>query len=360
MNLRDFRGRIHPYTWPPMTALQFNLASAVREPLFPDAKMHLIRPKQPAVARVVETRLCTRAGKKAAGIVRHIALDVSGTALAGNFLVGQSFGVLPPGVDEKGKPHALRLYSIASPSFGEDGSGNVLATTVKRTIGEYEPKSADDDPANHELFLGVASNFLCNLNVGDEVKITGPQGKRFLLPVDRAAHDFIFLATGTGIAPFRGMLMELLEGPSLSDANGAAGPVAGEIHLIMGAPFSTDLLYDEELRGLAARHPNFHYHTAISRELTREGCRGEYCHHVFARNFAARFAPLFGSGRALVYICGILGMQFGVYQEIARTAAAPLYLSIHDSLRAADPDTWTVEDMKRHVHPTRRLMVEVY
>lgn len=335
-----------------MTALQSNPASTVREPLFPDAKMHLIRPKQPAVARVVETRLCTKGEKKAAGIVRHIALDVSGTAIAGNFLVGQSFGVLPPGLDETGRPHALRLYSIASPSFGEDGAGNVLATTVKRTIGEREPQAADEDPSDHSLFLGVASNFLCNLKVGDEVKITGPQGKRFLLPVDASAHDYIFLATGTGIAPFRGMLLELL--------GGIHGPTTSQIHLIMGTSFSTDLLYDEELRGLSAKHRNFHYHTAISREMTRDGCRGEYCHQVFARHFASTLAPLFESGRALVYICGILGMQFGVYQAIAQTSAADLYLTVHEDMKSRDPASWSVEDMKRKVHPTRRLMVEVY
>jgi len=335
-----------------------SMTVTIAEPEFPDAKMHLIRPKQPAVARVVETRLCTKAGKKAAGIVRHIALDVSGSAIAGNFLVGQSFGVLPPGRDEMDKPHALRLYSIASPSFGEDGSGNVVATTVKRTIGEREPETGDEEPDKHELFLGVASNYLCNLNIGDEVKITGPQGKRFLLPIDTSAHDYIFLATGTGIAPFRGMLMELLEGP--------AGAVRSQIHLIMGCAFTTDLLYDDWLRDLAAKHRNFHYHTAISREMSsppgagRDGCRGEYCHHVFARHFAQGFAPLFECGRALIYICGILGMQFGVYQEIARTSAADLYLTIHDDLKSRDPASWSIEDMKRKVHPARRLMVEVY
>ncbi len=325
---------------------------ALDEPRFPDARMHLIRPKQPAVARIVETRMCTKGGVKAGGIVRHIALDVSETALAGKFHVGQSFGVLPPGLDKKGKPHALRLYSIASPSFGEDGAGKILSTTVKRTIAERVPQCPEDDPNNHALFLGVASNYLCNLNVGDEVKITGPQGKRFLLPVDKGAHDYIFLATGTGIAPFRGMLMELLEGPG--------GPVSSDIHLIMGVAFTADLLYDDFLRELCAKHRNFHYYTAISREAPREGCRGEYCHHVFARRFASDFATLFESRRALVYICGILGMQFGVFQEIARTPAADRYLTIADGLRSINPSQWTIEDMKRKVHATNRLMVEVY
>jgi hypothetical protein len=172
------------------------------EPRFPEAAMHLVRPKEPVAARVADTWLCTAGGSKAAGIVRHVSIDVSGTPLAGRFLVGQAFGVVPPGVDEEGRPHAVRLYSIASPSFGEDGAGHVLSTTVKRTIVERQPEREEDDPHDHRLFLGVASNYLCDLRIGDEVKVCGPQGKRFLLPLDRERHDYVFLATGTGIAPF--------------------------------------------------------------------------------------------------------------------------------------------------------------
>ncbi len=81
--------------------------------------MNLLTPKRAGVGRVVTNDICSAA--KASGFARHFAVDVSGTPLEGNFLVGQSFGVLPPGVDEKGKPHKVRLYSICSPSIGEDG-----------------------------------------------------------------------------------------------------------------------------------------------------------------------------------------------------------------------------------------------
>lgn len=321
------------------------------EPVLPEARMHLVRPKEPVTGRIVETRLCTLGGRKAAGIVRHIAIDVSGTPLAGGFRVGQSFGVVPPGLDERGKPHALRLYSIASPTFGEDGEGRIVATTVKRTIAEREPQKPDDDPADHRLFLGVASNFLCDLKPGDEVKLTGPQGKRFLLPVDPSMHDYIFLATGTGIAPFRGMVKELLEGP--------AGPTSSRIHLVMGTPYRTDLLYDEYFRTLAAKHPNFHYHTAISREPGEGAPRGEYVDQYVARHGSV-FRPLFRSPRTLVYVCGILGMQFGVYKEIAAEGAADGFLILSDELKAVDPRTWTTEQMKRQIRTTHRFMLEVY
>src|SRR3954468_25044296 len=133
-------------------------------PALQEAKMHLVTPAEPGVGVVVSNERCT-ASAKSAGFIRHVVLDVSRTALAGNFLSGQSFGVLPPGVDAHGKPHKLRLYSIASPSFGEDGEGKLLSTTVKRTIEEHNE--------TRKLFLGVASNFLCDTEPGDEIKVTG-------------------------------------------------------------------------------------------------------------------------------------------------------------------------------------------
>lgn len=323
----------------------------VTTPILPEVEMHLVRPDDPVVGRVVETRYCTRAGRKAAGIVRHVAIDVSGTPLAGRFRVGQSFGVLPPGTDSNGKPHALRLYSIASPSFGEDGEGKVVATTVKRLITEREPVKAGDDPNDHSLHLGVASNYLCDLKIGDEIRVTGPQGKRFLLPEDPGAHDYLFMATGTGIAPFRGMLLEMLRGPN--------GPVKSQIHLVMGTPFRTDLLYDDLLTDLAREHDNFHYHTAISREAHAGSSRGRYAHDVLSHEMAS-FASFLRSDRTLIYVCGLAGMQFGLYQTLAGHNVHEGFLRIDDSLAGMDPLTWDFESTKRKLKPTKRMMLEVY
>src|SRR5689334_11903488 len=82
-------------------------------------KMHLHLPANPVEAVVVSNERCTQ--RKSAHFVRHLAIDVSGSDLAGAFVPGQSFGVLPPGVDERGLSHKLRLYSVASPTRGEDG-----------------------------------------------------------------------------------------------------------------------------------------------------------------------------------------------------------------------------------------------
>ncbi|MEX1062217.1 MAG: FAD-binding oxidoreductase, partial [Balneolaceae bacterium] len=157
----------------------------------PEVELNIYTPKKPVEAKVVENRIVTQ--ESSPNFVRHVIFDISGTDLVNRIRVGQSIGVLPPGEDDRGRPHKLRLYSVASPSRGEDGKPHLISTTVKRTIEEFGEK----------LYLGVASNYLADLKPGDTVKLTGPSGKRFLLPENAKDFNYIFFATGTGIAPFR-------------------------------------------------------------------------------------------------------------------------------------------------------------
>ncbi|MEC9372345.1 MAG: hypothetical protein VYC34_00805 [Planctomycetota bacterium] len=315
-------------------------ASPGSEIALPDVQMHLLRPTEPGEGVVVKNEICT--ARKAAGFVRHVEIDVSGTPLAGAFRAGQSFGVIPPGEDETGRPHKVRLYSIAAPTRGEDGKGNVLSTTVKRTIDEHW-----DD---HRLFLGVASNYLCDLHEGDRVKVSGPNGKRFLLPSAPGDHDYMFFATGTGIAPFRGMLLDLVE-----------SKVESRIALVMGSPYETDLLYHDFFLRMQEEHSNFTYVTALSRQPQTDGKPSMY---VQQRMLTERdmFLPMLGSERTLIYICGIAGMELGIFQEMARIMtgdALEQYLQC-DAEALSDISGWNRRMLHKQVKPTRRVFLEVY
>ncbi len=319
------------------------------EPVLPLAKMHLVMPGAPVTGTVVSNTLCMKG--KSASFVRHVAIDVSGTPLEGNFLAGQSFGVIPPGLDSNGKPNKVRLYSISCPSSGEDGHGKVISTTPKRLLDERRPQKPGDDPDDHRLFVGTASNYLCDLRPGDPVQLSGPNGKRFVLPADPEAHDYLFLATGTGIAPFRGMAQELFRRPG--------GATTSRVELVMGVPYTTDLLYDELFTDLAAHHSNFHYHTVISRERRVDGRRGRYVHQ-FLEEQLDHVREMLESPRTLIYICGLAGMQVGFFQMLARHGLGAGYLSVHEEIAARDPATWSEEEIKRRVRSTHRCMIEVY
>ena len=310
------------------------------EIVLPEAVMHRRTPKDPAEATVVKNELCT--AKKAAGYVRHIELDVGGTELENCCLPGQAIGIIADGVDENGKPHKVRLYSVCSPTNGEDGKGRVVATTVKRMIDEHWE--------TRKLFVGVSSNFLCDRRPGDKVKVSGPNGKRFLCPVNRNDYNYMFFATGTGIAPFRGMTLDLLRG-------GCTRP----IYLVMGAPYATDLLYHAELLALAEKHENFQYITALSRERQSDGRDPLYIQDR-VRTDRDRFLPVLGDENTLVYICGIAGMELGIFQQLALNlngSALEQYLEV-DPEALADIRRWDRRMIHKQVRPTRRVFMEVY
>lgn len=302
--------------------------------------MHLYRPNEPVMVTVTKSEVCT--GRKAAGFVRHVEFDVAGTALEGQVLPGQSIGILAPGNDEKGRPHAVRLYSVASPTRGEDGHGKVISTTVKRTIDEHWE--------SHKLFLGVCSNHLCDVQVGDKVRMSGPNGKKFLLPADQGAHDYVFFATGTGIAPFRGMVLDLLE-----------TKVNSRVALVMGSPYATDLLYDDLFTRLASEHKNFSYLTALSREKQADGHDRMYVQDRITTNKEELLSVL-SSERTLIYVCGIAGMELGIFQHMARhLAPSTLEQYLHaDAEAMGDIASWNRKMLHRQIKPTRRVFLEVY
>lgn len=317
------------------------------EPVLPAVDVNLVKPTAPVIGRVVESELCTLGKRKSAAFIRHVAIDVSGTALAGTFRAGQSFGVLPPGEDAKGKPHKLRLYSISSPTRGEDGQGNVLATSCKRVLDEHW-----DD---HKLFEGVCSNYLCDAQVGDEIRVTGPSGKRFVLPEDPSRHDFVFFATGTGIAPFRAMAIDLLE-----------GGFDCRVALVMGSPYRTDLIYDDQFRALDEKYDNFRYVTAISREVPEDQDRKLYVQdriqHDTLGSGPGSLPEMLASDRALIYVCGLAGMEMGIFKGLYGTlgrSGAGGYVRVDDEV-AEDLSSWNKKMINRQIRPSKRVFLEVY
>ncbi len=309
---------------------------------FGNVSVNLVKPKAPVIGKICAIERCV--SPKSHTFVKHIVVDISGTPLEGTVRSGQAFGVIPPGTSDSGKPHFVRLYSNASPTKGEDNYPGAISTTVKRVIDE---KISTEDDEGGDLFLGVCSNYLCDLKVGDEVKVSGPNGKRFLLPENPSEHNYLFIATGTGIAPFRGMIKELLkESPS------------SKIHLVMGVPFEADLIYDPYFTDLS-KNGLLNYYKAISRERNDGKDRGCYTDQRIEREIEI-FKPILKDEKTLIYVCGILGMEEGIFKMLKNNNLDHSYLALDELAKTTDVKDWDRAFIRRHVHTTDRLMVEVY
>ncbi len=264
------------------------------------------KPKDPFLGTVTENY--SLVGEGAIGRVNHITFDLSAGDPQLRYVEGQSIGIIPEGTDANGKPHKLRLYSIASTRHGDDMAGNTVSLCVRQL--QYEKDG--------ETINGVCSTYLCDIEPGAKVKITGPVGKEMLLPDDEEA-NVIMLATGTGIAPMRTYLRRMFE-PAEREKNG--WHFKGKAWLFMGAPKTPNLLYDEDFKGYEAAFPdNFRYTTAISREQQNAKGGRMYIQDRVLEHADEIFAMI-EDPKTHVYMCGLKGMEPGIDEAMTAAAAA--------------------------------------
>jgi CDP-4-dehydro-6-deoxyglucose reductase len=134
---------------------------------------------------------------------------------------------------------------------------------------------------------GFFSPHLFAMRPGDTVDMKGPLG-HFVLK--RPVSDSIFVATGTGIAPFRAMLLDCLDREPNT-----------QFTLVFGVRYEHGLLYREEFEQLEREHPNFRFLPTLSRpEPSWTGLTGHVQSHVL---------EVLGDRRDMdVYICGMKAM----------------------------------------------------
>jgi ferredoxin--NADP+ reductase len=303
-------------------------SSAPKKKPHADVPVNTYKPKTPFMGTVTENYSLLQDG--AIGRVQHITFDLAGGDPQLKYIEGQSIGIIPEGEDANGKPHKLRLYSIASTRHGDNLEGNTVSLCVRQL--EYKNDAG-------EQIYGVCSTYLCDIEPGTKVKITGPVGKEMLLPDDEDA-NIIMLATGTGIAPMRTYLRRMFE-PREQETNG--WKFRGKAWLFMGAPKTANLLYDNDFLHYEKEYPdNFRYTKAISREQQNTKGGRMYIQDRVLEHAEEIFAMI-EDPKTHVYMCGLRGMEPGIDEAMTAAAAAKGldWAELRPQLKKAD--RWHVE-----------------
>jgi len=217
----------------------------------------------------------------------HIVLDMGSMPFP--VLEGQSIAVIPPGLDAHGKPHHARQYSIASPRNGERPGYNNLSLTIKRVLADHQGQPV----------RGVASNYMCDLQVGDKVQVIGPFGTSFLMP-NHPRSNIVMICTGTGSAPMRAMT----EWRRRLRASGKFE--GGKLMLFFGARTKEELPYFGPLMNLPKDFIDINF--AFSRT---PGQPRKYVQDAM-RERTADLARLLADPNTCIYVCGLKSMEEGV------------------------------------------------
>ncbi|KAL0352788.1 UNVERIFIED_CONTAM: Ferredoxin--NADP reductase, root-type isozyme, chloroplastic [Sesamum angustifolium] len=279
--------------------------------------LHLYKNKEPYTATIVSVERLV--GLKAPGETCHIVIDHGGNV---PYWEGQSYGVIPPGENPKkpGSPHNVRLYSIASTRYGDSFDGKTASLCVRRAV-YYDPQTGKEDPSKN----GVCSNFLCDSKPGDKVQITGPSGKIMLLPEDNPNATHIMIATGTGVAPFRGYLRRMfMESVPTFKFGGLAW-------LFLGVANGDSILYDEEFSKYLREYPdNFRYDRALSREQKNRSGGKMYVQDKI-EEYSDEIFRLLDAG-AHIYFCGLKGMMPGIQDTLKKSPSREEKAGMRSSL----------------------------
>lgn len=218
-----------------------------------------VQPTRPGARQILTARLNRSVLLSQA--TKHLEFSVDGVDEF-DFLPGQFLSIKQRKAD--GKEHT-RAYSLASPPRGD----NTFDLCLNRV----------DE--------GFLSNWLCDLEEGATVEFHGPHG---MFTLREPRRDAVFVATGTGIAPIRGIVHWLFAQPERHAGH--------EFWLVYGTRYEENIYYRDEFQSIAQAHPNFHYVPTLSRcgDLWT-GCHGYVQDHV---------RGIVGNRKDMqAYICGL-------------------------------------------------------
>lgn len=154
---------------------------------------------------------------------------------------------------------------------------------------------------------GAATALFEGLGEGGRIDASGPFGRFCLMPTD-ANGRYLLVGTGTGVTPYRAML------PQLEAAIVERGI---QVVLLFGARSPDELLYGDEFRAFANKHPdNFRFVPCFSRVLpdAASGHAHADVRHGYVQQFLAEFAP--DPASDIAYLCGNPNMVDACFESL--------------------------------------------
>ena len=178
-----------------------------------------------------------------------------------------------------------RSYSLATIHDHTLGPGEMVEIAVSYVAG------------------GAATALFEGLEAGGQIDASGPYGRFCLMPAD-SNQRYLLIGTGTGVTPYRAMLPQIEALIAQRDI---------QVVLLFGARTPVELLYGDEFRAFAEKHPrNFRFVPCFSRELPAQPHAD--VRHGYVQQFLAEFTP--DAATDIAYLCGNPNMVDACFETL--------------------------------------------
>ncbi len=207
-------------------------------------------------------------------------------------------------------------FELIEPHRLKFKAGQYVSIKVS-TQGERRAYSICSTPDNdHQFDLlidaspdGLGVQFLQSLEFGTEIEVLAPMG-HFTVPTDLTADHLVFIATGSGVAPFRSMIEDQLR--NYQDQR--------QITLHWGMRQATDLFWLEEWQELDENFANFHFHPVLSQAPAAWTlCRGRVTDCLSVHPRPTQAAYFLCGGKNMVQDVTKLLISLGISAELILT-----------------------------------------
>ena len=137
----------------------------------------------------------------------------------------------------------------------------------EKAIRAYSISSVPSDNKGVDLIIRRVPGGLCttymldHVKEGDEVRLTGPYGDFFMRD---DCDEYIFMAGGSGLAPIKSIVMDIVE-----------RKLDKKLIFFFGAVTKKDLYHIEFFKEIEKEYPNFQYIPALSNPAPDDGWEGE-------------------------------------------------------------------------------------
>lgn len=200
-------------------------------------------------------------------------------------------------------------FELVEPNQMEFGAGQYVSLDVENNNLRRSYSICSSPAVQHSFELlvdltpaGPGSQFLQSLTNGQEVNLLAPMGHFTIDPAIQT--ELTFVATGSGIAPFRAFILDQLQNRHYQQ----------KITMYWGMRYENRLFWLDEFEDLMQSFPNFKFHPVISKAGQEWPlCRG----HVTDCLLTHGSPPT-----ANYYLCGNAHMIRDVEQELL-TAQVP-------------------------------------